>query len=225
MIEASGRPPRPVAALRYTPDTRELCVESDAHPPLGIAVSEVWIRWSGDAAERVVVVPREEHAPLLHLSLDPEGESPPRAVRFRRLSAEESEEILIRNHVGRLGFVRDGEPRIVPIHYVYRSGTIYGRTSPASELVRTVRDGDPVVFEVDEVADVFRWCSTVARGPILVLPGQAVQRNERGRAIGLLRTFIPETLSDHDPAPQRTCIFRIPVEAMSGRAAAPALAD
>ena len=54
---------------------------------------------------------------------------PAAAPTFRELSARESTALLRRNHVGRMAFAFHNRVDIVPIHYVYSGGWVYGRTS------------------------------------------------------------------------------------------------
>jgi len=45
---------------------------------------------------------------------------------FRELHRDESEEILSRNHVGRIAFASNDRVDIEPVNYVFDSGWIYG---------------------------------------------------------------------------------------------------
>lgn len=57
---------------------------------------------------------------------------------------------------------------IQPVHYVYSDGWIYGRTSYGAKyeaLGETAHGWWPVVFEVDEVEDLFHWRSVLRRTP------------------------------------------------------------
>ncbi len=53
---------------------------------------------------------------------------------FRTLSTAETARILRRNHVGRIAYAYRDRVDIQPIHYVFASGWIYGRTSPGTKL-------------------------------------------------------------------------------------------
>lgn len=56
---------------------------------------------------------------------------------------------LLRNHskVGRVGFVKDGQPSILPVNYLAEETTVYFCTQEGTELSRL--DGQAVAFEVD----------------------------------------------------------------------------
>jgi uncharacterized protein len=140
---------------------------------------------------------------------------------FRPLSSEEVVHLLQRNHVGRIGYAREGQVDLVPIHYVYADGWLYGRTAPGSKTQAIGELWWPVAFEVDEVSGPFDWRSVVVHGGMYLLraDGPFWEQEEREKAVGLLRRFVPETLTPRDPTPDRTVFFRIAVQEATGREA------
>lgn len=149
------------------------------------------------------------------------------APQFRVLEQDEVEAILARNNVGRIAYARGRRLDIQPVHYVYHDGWLYGRTSYGAKyeaLGESAYRWWPVVFEVDEVEDLFRWRSVVVHGGFYVLPedGSEAEQQLRATAIDQLRTLIPDTLGADDPVPFRTVLFRIAVQDATGREAAPA---
>lgn len=140
---------------------------------------------------------------------------------FRDLSRSEIDALLARNHVGRMAYARGNHIDIEPLHYVYANGWLYGRTSPGRKLEVAAREWWPVAFQVDEVDDLFNWRSAVVHGGFYTLDprGASWEREEAQKAIDLLRTLIPETFTDEDPVPNRSVLFRIAVQEVSGRAA------
>jgi nitroimidazol reductase NimA-like FMN-containing flavoprotein (pyridoxamine 5'-phosphate oxidase superfamily) len=148
------------------------------------------------------------------------------APGIRELARNEIDAILSRNHVGRLGYARGSQIEIRPVHYVFSDGWLYGRTSLGSKydaLGETFYHWWPVVFEVDEVEELFRWRSVLVHGGFHVIEreGPASERETWMKAVGLLRTLVPDTLSENDPVPSRTVLFRISVQEASGREATP----
>lgn len=185
-----------------------------------LPAGELWIRKIAGQTDQILVISPDSADAVLHLVRTAGDGSETAAVSFSALTRSACEQLLGRNNVGRLAYVKDGEPRIIPVHYVYRTRSLYGRTSPGSELGRAAREGDPVAFEVDEVDDLFNWRSVIVRGRMLLLPPESgARQSERGRALGILRTLIEGTFGDDDPTPHRTHIFRIPLEALSGKMA------
>ena len=141
---------------------------------------------------------------------------------FRGLSEEECVELLARSHVGRIAYLDAGQVGIAPIHYVYDSGWIIGRTAVGAKLT-ALRHHPWVAFEVDEVRGPFDWRSVVVRGAFYLLDrdGHAGARARWEHAAALLRGLVPGALTAADPAPTRDVLFRIHVGEMTGRLAAP----
>jgi uncharacterized protein len=144
-----------------------------------------------------------------------------RAPVIRHLDRGEIDEILARNHVGRIAYARDNRIDIEPIHYVYSDGWIYGRTSQGTKVEMTGGGWWPVAFEVDEIDAMFEWRSVVVHGGFYVIPSEGAhwERETWARAVGLLRTLLPETMREEDPFPHRDILFRIAVQEASGREA------
>jgi hypothetical protein len=142
---------------------------------------------------------------------------------IRALDRRECEEILARNHVGRLAYSREGHVDIEPLHYVYHEGWIYGRTSHGAKTDAVGHTWAPVAFEVDEVEGLFQWRSVVLHGGFYSIPeeGAEWEQAEWRRGVELLRKLIPETLSAGDPAGFRTVLFRVAVQDVTGREATP----
>lgn len=143
--------------------------------------------------------------------------------RFRDLDRSEIDQLLARNRVGRLAYSHEGEVDVQPIHYVYDDGWIYGRTSEGTKLQAMGHHWWPVAFEVDEVEEVFRWRSVVVKGGFYPIPngGASWERETWLRARHLMRRVVPETFRDDDPTPERTVLFRIAVQEVTGREAVP----
>ena len=92
---------------------------------------------------------------------DPAGSADGPAVLTRAEGAA-----LLRQHsVGRIGFVVDGWPVILPINYTFDGDDLVVRTDARSKLAAETRSTTPVVLEVDEPLAVFKsgW-SVLAHG-------------------------------------------------------------
>jgi len=147
--------------------------------------------------------------------------SPKGAVpQFESLARDECEAVLARNHVGRLAYSFHDQIDIQPIHYVFADGWLYGRTSQGWKLA-TLRHSRWVAFEVDEIEAVFQWRSVVVRGAFHSLSpdGPMAEATAWEHGIDLLRRLVPETWTSTDPVAFRTAVFRIHVDAITGRAA------
>jgi nitroimidazol reductase NimA-like FMN-containing flavoprotein (pyridoxamine 5'-phosphate oxidase superfamily) len=148
----------------------------------------------------------------------PEAAAPPPLIR--ELARSEIDEVLARNHVGRIAYSFRDRVDIEPIHYVYDDGWIYGRTQLGTKLT-VVQHNYWVAFEVDEVEDLFGWRSVVVRGGFYILAdeGTAQSRELRDLAIAQIRRLTPEAFTPEDPVPFRDILFRIAVQEVEGRAA------
>ena len=147
----------------------------------------------------------------------------PRARRtptFRQLTASEVHAVLARNNVGRLAYSFRDLVDIEPIHYVHAGEWIYGRTSYGTKLTMLAHNRW-VAFEVDEIDGLFEWRSVVVKGAVYVLAPEGTDeaRQEFDHALELLRGLIPDTLTESDPTPQRTVLFRISMDEAEGRTA------
>jgi len=145
------------------------------------------------------------------------------APEFRRLEPDEMQSILVRNNVGRLVFISGGEADVRPLHYVFSQSRIYGRSSPGAAFLQ--QPGGRVAFEVDEVEAVFRWKSVIARGEIHRLIRDGTDSEEWENAVRLLRRVVKNAFLEGaqdgektDPVPERTEIFRISIDQLTGRA-------
>jgi len=138
---------------------------------------------------------------------------------FRDLSKKEAEDVLRRNHVGRLAFSFHDRVDIRPIHYVYVRGWLFGRTSPGPKLV-TLGHNQWVAFQVDEISGPFDWISVVARGTFYRLENEGSDADRRlyRRAVRAIRSLWPESLTMGDPVPFRTELFGTSVDEIAGRA-------
>jgi nitroimidazol reductase NimA-like FMN-containing flavoprotein (pyridoxamine 5'-phosphate oxidase superfamily) len=135
---------------------------------------------------------------------------------------EAFEEILARNNVGRLAFALQDRVSVVPVHYVYEDGWIYGRTAAGGKLREILRNRR-IAFEVDEHTQVFEWRSVVVRGPLyLIDPGTLpADQSVYAKAVSLIRRLVPAALTSSDPVPFRDQLFRIRAVEISGRSSEP----
>ena len=144
------------------------------------------------------------------------------APLFSVLGRKACEAILARNSVGRIAFSLHDRASIVPIHYVYARGWIYGRTAATGKLHEILRNRR-IALEVDEHTQLFEWRSVVVRGPLyLIEPGTTPSdRRIHTKAVSLIRQLVPSALTDSDPVPFRDQLFRVRVAEISGRASGP----
>ncbi len=86
------------------------------------------------------------------------------------LSPDECWELLRTREFGRLAYVADGAPHIVPVNYRVDGADLVFRTADGQKL-RSILQENRVAFEVDEVDDANELGSSVViRGEARVLP-------------------------------------------------------
>ncbi len=128
-------------------------------------------------------------------------------THIHQLTRAEACALLARNHVGRVAYSLHDRVDIEPVHYVFKDGSLYVRTSRGSKLSE-LRHHPYVAFEVDEVASLFEWRSAVVHGPVEFLDAD-VDEARYAEAVAHLRDLIPEALSKGDPVPFRNVLLRI----------------
>lgn len=146
-----------------------------------------------------------------------------REPEFSDLSKREIEQVLRRNNVGRIAFSFRDSVDIRPIHYVWRKGWLFGRTSDGDKLV-TLRHNQWVAFEVDEISGPLDWKSVVVRGTFYRLSPEGNVHDVRlyRRALRAIREVAPDTFTSNDPVPFRSAIFGITIDSATGRASSTA---
>lgn len=85
--------------------------------------------------------------------------------RIEELSAEECMQLLkLGSYVGRIGFILDGRPMILPVNYLAEEHSLVFASLDGTKL-HTLAGGADVVFEVDEARPLYHagW-SVLVRG-------------------------------------------------------------
>lgn len=139
---------------------------------------------------------------------------------FYELPRVDALEMLSSHYVGRIAFTFRDRVDIEPISYLFRDGWIYARTSPGTKL--TVVEHNPwVAFEIDDVESRYDWRSVVVHGKIYFLDPSGGDRDRETyeAALALMRTVDADLLTAADPTPQRSMLFRIHADSITGRGA------
>ncbi|MEW6131210.1 MAG: pyridoxamine 5'-phosphate oxidase family protein [Acidobacteriota bacterium] len=82
---------------------------------------------------------------------------------LRRLSDEETREVLSHGHLGHLGCVSENAPYVVPVSYVYHDGDIYVH-STLGKKIQALRQNPQVCLQVQELQNGYTWRSAIAFG-------------------------------------------------------------
>ncbi|MGH2772706.1 MAG: pyridoxamine 5'-phosphate oxidase family protein, partial [Actinomycetota bacterium] len=81
--------------------------------------------------------------------------------------------------VGRLAFVTNGRPMILPVNYIFDQDSIVFRTAPDSTL-GDLGEGTPVAFEVDSSRPREGWSVLVQGTATEVRDAEEIERLRRG---------------------------------------------
>ena len=139
---------------------------------------------------------------------------------FLEMQRDEIDQILARNHVGRLAFSFKDRVDIHPLSYAFEDPWIYLRTEEGAKI-STLAHNRWAAFEVDEIEGPFDWRSVVVRGGVYLLDPEhgSTDGKTYRHAVDLLRRVIPGTLTEDDPVPFRDVVMRMHVDEVTGRRA------
>jgi nitroimidazol reductase NimA-like FMN-containing flavoprotein (pyridoxamine 5'-phosphate oxidase superfamily) len=80
-----------------------------------------------------------------------------------QLSSEETENLLRRHSVGRIGCYANDRPYVVPINFAYDGTAVYAASGPGRKI-DAMRAHPRVSFEIDEIDGAGIWRSVIADG-------------------------------------------------------------
>jgi nitroimidazol reductase NimA-like FMN-containing flavoprotein (pyridoxamine 5'-phosphate oxidase superfamily) len=129
-----------------------------------------------------------------------------------QLSPDEIEGLLRRQRVGRIAYVIDDQPYIVPVDYAYDGTAVYV-ASGAGQKIAAMRTRPRVCFEIDDIDQSAIWRSVVATGMYEELTCECERRAALARIGPEWETRIPEGWD----VPDDIVVFRIHLLEKSGR--------
>jgi len=107
-------------------------------------------------------------------------------IEVRELSKHEIDEVLSASNYGHLACSRDGEPYIVPIHFVY-DGSVFFIYTTEGKKNEIIRANPKVCLQVENVASNEDWQSVIVNG----IAAEVTEPKEREKAIRLVRSSNP----------------------------------
>lgn len=131
------------------------------------------------------------------------------------MNRDECDALLHRTWIGRIAFSFHDRVDIEPIHFVYDSRWIFGRTRVGAKLL-TLAHNHWCAFEADDVHGLYDWESVVAKGAFIPRTAEG-ESAIHDRGLAAFRRLIPEAFTDADPTPHRNVMFAIHVSEISGR--------
>ena len=128
--------------------------------------------------------------------------------------------LLTNQVVGRLGCHADDETYIVPINYVYIDDSIYAHSGKGKKI-DMMRKNPKVCFQVDHIADTFRWESVILWGTFEELVAEERQQAMQAitRRVMLLRdkASLPSSHGIEPELHNDLIVYRIRITEGSGR--------
>jgi nitroimidazol reductase NimA-like FMN-containing flavoprotein (pyridoxamine 5'-phosphate oxidase superfamily) len=132
------------------------------------------------------------------------------------LDQDSSLMLLSEGRIGRLGFIDDGEPFVVPVNYIFDGHCIYLHSN-LGHKIQALRAMPRACLQVDRIADEHHWSSAMAHGNY----EEITDPDER---LGVYRDFLAhfphltpvESFEDHGPPRPGAIVFRIRVDKVTG---------
>lgn len=139
---------------------------------------------------------------------------------FRDLTRNECEGLLSTQRIGRLAYAHQNRVDVEPMAYIWDEDTAFLRTGPGVKL-DVLKHNPWVALEVDAVEGPFNWRSVVVKGTVYFLRAAGTEFDQATYQRGLraLRRLEPRFGTPDDPMGDRTMMFRIHVDSITGRMA------
>jgi nitroimidazol reductase NimA-like FMN-containing flavoprotein (pyridoxamine 5'-phosphate oxidase superfamily) len=103
-------------------------------------------------------------------------------IMFGSLQAQEIEEVLTGQYVGRLGCSANGRIYIVPISYAYDGKYLYFHATREGTKIQMMRENQEVCFQTDRMENMANWKSVICWGTFEELTDE----QERTKALKVL---------------------------------------
>jgi nitroimidazol reductase NimA-like FMN-containing flavoprotein (pyridoxamine 5'-phosphate oxidase superfamily) len=128
----------------------------------------------------------------------------------------ESQALLNRGRIGRLGCVVKDEPYVLPLNYMFEDACIYSHSLPGRKI-DSLRINRRACLQVDEISDDLHWRSVIAFGVF----EEIVDVTERADTLRKLLARFPlltpvESRLVQDAAPPEFVVFRIRIDRITG---------
>lgn len=143
---------------------------------------------------------------------------------IHEMRAQECRAMLARTNLARLACARNNQPYVVPIHVDLHDDFLYSYAT-LGQKIEWMRENPVVCLELDELMSDQHWASLVVFGRYEELP--SVPEHQESRRVAE-RLFLRHAmwwepasvpLASHDRRPP--IVFRIRIDRMTGRRAAP----
>jgi nitroimidazol reductase NimA-like FMN-containing flavoprotein (pyridoxamine 5'-phosphate oxidase superfamily) len=144
-------------------------------------------------------------------------------MQIRELTMAECLAMLQATNLGRLACVRYNRPYIVPVYFDLYRDALYSFAT-VGKKIQWMRTNPRVCVEFDQIADRFNWTTVVVRGRYEELTKSPAHQAARRRAYALFENrpdwWYPAAGKMRSSEIRTPVIYRIQIEALSGRRAA-----
>jgi uncharacterized protein len=135
---------------------------------------------------------------------------------IRKLNREESNQLLRKTHLGRLGCVVNDEPYIVPVNYIMEEDFVYVHSLPGRKIT-AMRKNPRTCLQVDDIESDYCWRSVLVFGNFEEVTNSSEREIILKRFYMLFPKLTPvESAIAQDAGPPAIIVFRIRIDAISG---------
>jgi uncharacterized protein len=133
-----------------------------------------------------------------------------------QLHPEESRALLRDGTLARLGCVADGDPYVVPVHYLFDGDSVYLHSLPGRKIT-ALRAYPRACLQVDEVRNEFQWWSVLVFGSYEEITDPDEREQVISRLFARLPHFTPveSAMAQADGLPE-IIVFRIRIDTITG---------
>jgi nitroimidazol reductase NimA-like FMN-containing flavoprotein (pyridoxamine 5'-phosphate oxidase superfamily) len=146
------------------------------------------------------------------------------AMIIREMDAADGTTFVSSRRIGRLACCSNGRPYVVPVHYVYRDGSIFSFTMPGQKL-EFMRANPRVCLQVDDITHKDHWTSVIIEG----IFREFSTDKDKQQAWTILREHndwwvnggqqVDHAQQEQPDADRKPVFFAISIDVVSGRAA------
>ena len=132
------------------------------------------------------------------------------------LNTDASLTLLREGRIGRIGFVVDGEPYVVPVNYIFDGVSIYAHAR-LGHKIQALRIAPRACLQVDRISDDHHWSSVLAHGEYEEITDPDERLQVYRKLLARFPKLTPvEVFEDHGPPRRGAIVFRIRVETVTG---------
>ncbi len=146
---------------------------------------------------------------------------------IKNLELSECLNLLGRNYLGRVAFIFQGDPYIIPITYFHDANEKCILSYAAKgHKIQAMRNYGSVAFQVDEIKSIQEWKSVLVHGKFQELEGSTAKNYLRKFADGVQQTIkqkkgkAPQFIRDFSSRLQKNSmpiVYKISVEDIQGK--------